>query len=224
MKRVLFVLAIFCWAGLSGETVSAQIQFIRYKNFMIPISLQPRQPNLVANNDASRDVFLSWTYAPNIERYELEQFYSEQVGWTVIYSGLRRSFLALDQPIGNVLYRVRACADSCGRYSTEQQVRVVGGGYSPSGGSRYADDDGDGILNTFDLCAGTETNVAVNPLGCSESQFSQLSNDTVNCIDPSGNVRAATYCNAGELTDSDRDGVADDVDPYPLQASTQCLP
>jgi len=100
---------------------------------------------------------------------------------------------------------------------------------SPNGQVNPNDMDLDGVNNADDFCTGTAAQATVNEYGCSAIQIlngggggNGNSGPDFQCIDPvTGAASNDPNCPDAQR-DSDFDGVIDSIDPYPLQAGTQC--
>ena len=86
-----------------------------------------------------------------------------------------------------------------------------------------ADTDGDGIIDSNDLCDWTEDASTVNPEGCDWNQQDEDSDGVVNANDEclgttSGHEVDVNGC-ADYQKDTDEDGLSDDIDPCPYDDS-----
>lgn len=89
------------------------------------------------------------------------------------------------------------------------------------------DGDGDGIPYGVDQCLNTGAGHAVNAAGCSIYQI-DTDNDGVNdgydvCVNTIPGEQVDTH-GCSPTQDSDGDGVANEIDPYPHQGVNQCFP
>ncbi len=112
---------------------------------------------------------------------------------------------------------------------TSVAVAAANAQTSPNGQVNPNDMDLDGVNNADDFCADTTPQATVNEYGCSAIQIlngggggNGNSGPDFQCIDPvTGAASNDPNCPDAQR-DSDFDGVIDSVDPYPLQAGTQC--
>lgn len=125
-------------------------------------------------------------------------------------------FAGWNQPGGG-----NACANPTANVC-ELTAYGTGFGALPNGVTalfELADDDGDGVGNTTDLCPNTPLGASVDPTGCTASQLDGDGDTVSDAVDqcpdtPRGESVNADGCSATEL-DGDNDGVSDAVDQCP---------
>ncbi|MEY2869065.1 MAG: hypothetical protein RIR01_1545, partial [Bacteroidota bacterium] len=89
------------------------------------------------------------------------------------------------------------------------------------------DTDGDGVIDSLDLCPATPTGEVVNVSGCSASQLDDDNDGVKNNLDtcpstPAGETVNATGCSIGQL-DDDNDGVKNSLDTCPNTPTGQTV-
>jgi endonuclease I len=104
-------------------------------------------------------------------------------------------------------------------YSTGSATRWVVDNFEITADQPNGDSDGDGVLDTVDLCPNTPTGAVVDANGCSNGQLDDDNDGVQNSLDlcsatPAGETVNADGCSQSQL-DDDGDGVMNNVDQCP---------
>ena len=229
MRRFVLVFSMLVLSLPLTAQTQTEIQFVRYKNFLIPVALPPEieSPSLTATKDDANAVFLVWSQPIGATTYELWRLDPE---WALIYKGSDLTYTDVYAPSGVVTYKIKPC-NSVGCSFSNAQATVTIPDINTGGGWVFDDDpiapenpdlDGDGIHNDSDFCPFTPANQAVNNYGCAVSETGGSSGGSgigFQCVDPNTGQASDDVNCPSDQQDADFDGVPNVADAYPLQAN-----
>lgn len=224
MRKLSVNIAILLLIAQTADA-SADTHFVKHRNILIPILVDPAAPmaplspsTLTGVLNPNGNLAVSWSAVTGATSYKLQWYNSNSVTWENVYDGATTSFVVVLSTLadGAHQWRARACnAGGCGFRSPILNFTID------------EDNDNDGINNDVDLCLGTPGGESVDNNGCSLSQLDADGDGVFDVFDicPStGSGLAVDIQGCAATQDSDGDGIPNNVDSYPHQSTTQCLP